>query len=86
MEAFLDKFGRIVIPKEIRDALGLRPGSSFQIEERNQEICLKPVEGTPQIKKVNGWLVFTGELQRDISNIINDLREERIERVSGMKK
>lgn len=86
MEAVLDKFGRIVIPKELRDALGLRPGSSFQIEERNQEICLKPVEGTPHLKKVNGWLVFTGKLQGDISNIINEIREERIEHVSGMKK
>lgn len=86
MEAILDKFGRIVIPKEIRDALGLRPGSSFQIEEKNQGILLKPVEGTPHIKNENGWLIFTGDLQADIFNIINGVRKERFEHVSGMKK
>ncbi len=86
MEAILDKFGRIVIPKEIRDALGLRPGSSFQIEEKNQGIILKPVEGTPHIKKENGWLIFTGELQGDIANLIDDARKERFDHLSGMKK
>ncbi|HOT29755.1 MAG TPA: AbrB/MazE/SpoVT family DNA-binding domain-containing protein [Candidatus Ozemobacteraceae bacterium] len=86
MEAILDKFGRIVIPKEIRDALGLRPGSSFLIEEKNQGILLKPVEGTPHIKNEHGWLIFTGDLQADISNTINDVRKERFEHVSGMNK
>ena len=86
MEAILDKFGRIVIPKEIRDALGLRPGSSLQIEERNQEIRLKPIEGTPHIKNEHGWLVFSGDLQEDISDIIKASREKRIKHVSGMQK
>ncbi len=86
MEAILDKFGRIVIPKEIRDAFGLRPGSSLLIEEDNQAILLKPVEGTPHVKNENGWLVFTGELQADVADIIEDVRKERMEKVSGMKK
>ncbi len=67
METMIDKFGRIVIPKKIRDSLGLKPGSSFYIEENNREIRLKPVEGTPQLKNKNGWLVFTGEIQGEVN-------------------
>ena len=85
MEAVLDKFGRIVIPKEIRDALGLRPGSTFFIEENNQEILLKPIEETPHLKNVGGWLVFAGEIQGDFSRIVESVREERIRHVAGMK-
>jgi len=86
MEAIIDKFGRIVIPKEIRDTFGLRPGSSLQIEEDEQAIILKPLAGTPHLKSENGWLVFTGELQGDISDIIENVRKDRIDQVSGMKK
>jgi AbrB family looped-hinge helix DNA binding protein len=86
MEAILDKFGRIIIPKELRDALGVGPGSAFHIEEINQEIHLKPVEGTPHLKNKNGWLVFTGEPQADITGVIDQFRMERFKQNSGMKK
>ena len=42
METTLDKFGRIVIPKEIRDDFNLKPGSQIRIEESEQTIILKP--------------------------------------------
>ena len=45
MEATLDRFGRIVIPKKIREDLHLQVGSSIRIEEGDGEIVLKPVEG-----------------------------------------
>ena len=85
MDAVLDKFGRIVIPKVIRDALGLRPGSAFHIEERDQEIRLKPVEGASHLKNEGGWLVFTGELEGDPSKIVESVREERLQHIAGMK-
>jgi AbrB family looped-hinge helix DNA binding protein len=86
MEAILDKFGRIIIPKELREALGVGPGSAFHIEEINHEIHLKPVEGTPHLKNKNGWLVFTGEPQADISNAVDQFRNESFRRISGILK
>ena len=42
METTLDRFGRIVIPKKIRDDFNLKPGSQISIEESDQVIILKP--------------------------------------------
>ncbi|RLE10396.1 AbrB/MazE/SpoVT family DNA-binding domain-containing protein [Candidatus Aerophobetes bacterium] len=35
--------GQIVIPKEIRESLGLRPGSKIDVKLKENEITLKPV-------------------------------------------
>lgn len=60
MKAVLDKFGRIVIPKEVRESLCLKPGSTFFIEEVNREIHLKPMEGTQNVKNKDGGWFFPG--------------------------
>ena len=84
MEATLDKFGRIVIPKQVRDDLGLSPGSVLKVEERAKEIVLKPVaESSPLILK-DGILVFTGEVEGDIETILRRDREERSRRLTGL--
>ena len=51
MEATLDRFGRIVIPKKIREDLHLQVGSSIRIEEGDGKIVLKPIEGEPSLLK-----------------------------------
>ena len=60
METTLDKFGRIVIPKEIRDDFNLKPGSQIRIEESDQAIILKPFEGEPNLHWKDGVFVFSG--------------------------
>jgi AbrB family looped-hinge helix DNA binding protein len=43
MEITLDRFGRIVIPKRLRDGLGLGPGAVLEIEEKNDDsLLLRP--------------------------------------------
>lgn len=37
--------GQIVIPKEIREALGLRPGAKFIVELEGDRVVLRPVKG-----------------------------------------
>lgn len=77
MEAILDKFGRIVIPKKIRDDFSLMPGSSIWIEEGKNEILLKPVEGESGLIEKDGVLVFTGKLMGSIETKIEEIRKER---------
>jgi len=36
--------GQIIIPKKIREALGLRPGAKFIIELEGDSVILKPVK------------------------------------------
>jgi len=87
METTLDKFGRIVIPKRVRDSLGLKPGAVLQIEQADQRILMEPVhEGTHVVVK-NGVLVFSGSSTGDIVGAIQAHRKERLsEAGSGIRK
>jgi len=42
-QTLLDDRGRVVIPKEIRETLGLKPYQSLTVEVRGEEVVLKPV-------------------------------------------
>ena len=58
METTLDKFGRIVIPKKIRDNLGLTPGITIKIETAGKEVVLKPLLEESPVEFKDGVLVF----------------------------
>ncbi len=84
METKLDKFGRIVIPRKLRRALGLKPGAKLHIETvNNSEIHLKPMTGSPDTLDKNGWLVFSGILTDDVANTIDEIRQKRIDTLAG---
>ena len=78
MEVVLDRFGRIVLPKQVRDALGLKPGSILSIEETREEIHLKPVEGEPHIREKQGVIVYSGSAAGDLRDAVKQHREERL--------
>jgi transcriptional pleiotropic regulator of transition state genes len=40
----LDKSGRILLPKEIRDKLGLREGTPLEVTVRGSEIVIRPYD------------------------------------------
>lgn len=53
----IDAAGRIVVPKSLRDALGLRGGESLEIVERDGRIELEPI-ATPMRLEGSGEDVF----------------------------
>jgi len=58
----LDKAGRIVIPKPLRDALNLAPGDALELERAGEEITLRPVRGSGPLTKEQGvWVFRTGQ-------------------------
>jgi len=83
METILDKFGRIVIPKKIREDFNLKPGSPIRIEERKGEILLTPIEEEPTLVEKDGVLVFTGIATDNIENKINLMRLQRNQFLRG---
>ena len=85
MEATLDRFGRIVIPKKIREDLHLQVGSSIRIEEGEGEIVLKPVEGEPSLVKKDGVLVFSGKAVENVETAVEEHRQERNKLLRGGK-
>ncbi len=60
MATRLDKFGRVVLPKNIRDHLVLKPGQELKVESVDEKVILKPVKKELPLHIKNGVLVFSG--------------------------
>lgn len=65
MEVTLDSVGRIVVPKPLREALGLRPGSTVDISRYGSGLHLVPTGRTARLVEESGALVATGETPID---------------------
>jgi AbrB family looped-hinge helix DNA binding protein len=61
MEASIDSMGRIVVPKVLRDALGLTPGTKVDISRYGPGLTLVPSGRTARLVEEDGRLVATGE-------------------------
>ncbi len=86
MKTTLDRFGRVVVPKHIRDRLGLRPGTEIEIDEKGNEVVLKVVEHEPPLTLKGGILVYSGTAIGDIRGAVRTHREERMKKVAHGKK
>ena len=74
MRATIDAAGRIVVPKQLRDALGLTPGSSVDISRYGAGLRLVPSTRTAQLVDEGGVRVVTGETHiddRDVFDLID---------------
>jgi AbrB family looped-hinge helix DNA binding protein len=58
----LDKAGRIVLPKPIRERLRIAPGDELELECVDDRIMLRPRRGSAQLRKKRGvWVLHCGE-------------------------
>jgi AbrB family looped-hinge helix DNA binding protein len=76
----IDRGGRIVIPKPVREELNLEPGDSLEIESAGEQITLRPVRGTAPLKKEHGvWVFHSGQSLSATSTdeMLQQIREER---------
>lgn len=76
----VDKAGRVVLPKPLREKLRLQPGDDLAIEADDHIITLTPIRPQPQLVKEMGIWVYQGEGPTDesIPDLIDRVREERI--------
>jgi AbrB family looped-hinge helix DNA binding protein len=76
----IDKAGRVILPKPVRDRLGLRAGSDIEVEETADGVVLKPAHRKPAMVKRGKFLVYCGEIPTgyDIVRAIDDEREDRM--------
>jgi AbrB family looped-hinge helix DNA binding protein len=76
----VDKAGRVVLPKPVRDELQLSPGDSLELESSEQQIVLRPVRGIGPLRKKQGiWVFRTGvSLSAEtVNSAIAEVRRQR---------
>jgi AbrB family looped-hinge helix DNA binding protein len=76
----MDKAGRVVIPKPLREELHLEPGDALEMESTGEQITLRPVRGTGPLTKEHGvWVFHTGQPLpvSSTDETLQQIREER---------
>lgn len=83
MRLKIDKAGRIVVPKPIRERLGLQAGTDLEVLEGPEGILLRRAERKPVLIREGLLLVHTGKLPAgyDMSKAVEDEREARIREI-----
>jgi AbrB family looped-hinge helix DNA binding protein len=82
----IDKAGRVILPKPVRERLGLYAGSDLDVQETPDGLVLRPAGRRPSLVKKQGLWVYTGKLPSgfDIVQAIRDDREDRIRKLAGL--
>ena len=82
----IDKAGRVILPKPVRDRLGLHAGSDLEIHETPDGVVLRPAGREPSLVKKGRFWVHTGELPAgyEILRAIDEDREERMRTAWGL--
>lgn len=65
MEVTIDSVGRIVVPKPLRDALGLTAGSAVDISRYGAGLQIVPTGRTARLVDESGVLVAAGDTAID---------------------
>ena len=77
----LDKFGRVIIPKRLREHLGINLETKLNISEDDRRIVIEPIkEETPVVDR-EGILVFTGKLENRKDELVKTDRNKRMRKL-----
>jgi AbrB family looped-hinge helix DNA binding protein len=78
MKASMDRLGRVVVPKQIREALHLRGGEALEIEERDGVIEIRPLPAEVEIVETPEGPVASpvGELPPLTDELVRDVLEQ----------
>ena len=78
MRSTIDGGGRVVIPKPIRDLLGLGPGTVVEVAEREGHIEIAPANAPMELVEVDGALVATST--DELPALTDEMVRETLER------
>jgi len=81
MLANLDKFGRIVIPKQFRDDMGLQPGDTLEVLEADGGIFLKPQSEAGQLFVREGVLLYQATTTGNLDHAVEEARTDRLNKL-----
>ena len=74
----LDKAGRMVIPKHVRERLRLGPGDALALKIDGDCITLLPVRPRAVLKQEHGIWIYQGEAtDTSVADLVDRKREKR---------
>ena len=83
MRTTIDRFGRIVIPKQIREHLGLLAGGRLDISEEEGSIRITPEREDPVLVVRDGVTVYRGNATGELSDAVQAHRKGRLQSLQG---
>lgn len=85
----VDKAGRVVLPKPVRDELQLSAGDCLELETSEDQIVLRPVRNRVGMRKKRGiWVLDFDEpiSAADTDRVLQNIRRERERSALGQSK
>ncbi|MGA3028176.1 MAG: AbrB/MazE/SpoVT family DNA-binding domain-containing protein [Bryobacteraceae bacterium] len=82
----LDKAGRVVLPKTLRDELRLDAGDTLELDSAGDTVTLRPVRSATPLHKERGvWVFRTGSrlTAQAAGKAVREIRERRDRRSAG---
>jgi AbrB family looped-hinge helix DNA binding protein len=81
----LDRAGRLVLPKRVREALRVGPGDSLEVITDGDRVTLTPVRVNAGLHKERGiWVYRSGSPSKiSIPDLIDETRRQRSRDLSG---
>ncbi len=83
----LDKMNRLVVPKLLRDRMGLKSGDEMELTLEADGIRLRPAVTQASLTEVDGILICASEVPPsalDLVAFMNQQREERSIQLGGL--
>ncbi len=79
MQVHVDKAGRLVLPKNIRQQLGITPDTTLELVPGTDGVLLRRVADVPSMRLVDGLWVHQGAAQPNVdwNRIVDSVRDER---------
>ena len=84
MKITVDRAGRVVLPKPVRDKMRLTPGSTLELESQAEHVTLRAVRPQAALHKEFGIWVFQGaSTDESIPDLLQASREKRVRELPG---
>ncbi len=82
----VDRAGRVVLPKALRDEMHLAPGDTLDVTVKGDEVTLRARRGASPLQKERGvWVFRTGEplTADETQETLRSIRAQRQRRHGG---
>ena len=79
----IDRAGRIVLPKRLRERFRLEGGDALSLEVKGDAIQLRPQKAKVRLERTNGVLVLVNNMPvPEGRDLVSESRDERIDEIA----